>query len=320
MSIPTSIKEHRLSWFFGPIWNATHVNNDMFSAVYCARPKKGKSWLTLSHAWILDRGENDKPRFPVDCSRVFFTAGSFAKALAEKKPAGTVFILDDAGLNLFSREAMTRTVIDVAKIFQSVRYKNYIILLSLPAYNMLDKAVRTLMGAYVQPNKIDEDTMRVRAGVRFLGYNPHHGEIFYRKPIRLLGGGDTWISYDVKDYESVNEIWFDAPPEDLRNAYEEKKDKCLGEYYDGVAKGIVARELQKGITPGSKLRSFASAYKEIIASPDDFGLRGKNGLYTVEIAKVYEVYPDLPEADIAKLYSQVNLKVRGMDRARRAKS
>jgi len=197
------------------------------------------SWLTLSHAYTLDRGQNDEPRFPVDCDRVYFSAGSFAKGLAKKYPAGTAFILDDAGLNLFSREAMTRTVIDVAKIFQSIRFKNYIILLSLPAYNMLDKAIRTLMCCYIQPNSIDPKSMMVRAGVRHLKYDPHDGIVYRRKPIRVLKDNNTWLNYEVRQHVSVNEVWFDAPPKELRVAYEEKKAKCLGDYYDSVAKDII---------------------------------------------------------------------------------
>jgi len=317
LGCPTSISKNRLNWFFVPIWRATHINNDMWSAVYCAKPRKGKSWLTLSHAHTLDRGENDKPRFPTDCSRVYFSAGSFAKGLAKKYPSGTVFILDDAGLNLFSREAMSRTVIDVAKIFQSVRYKNYIILLSLPSYNMLDKAVRTLMGAYVQPNKIDADTRRVRAGVRFLNYNPHKGEVYQQKPTRVFSNKNTWMNYEVKEHVDVNEIWFDAPPEELITAYEKKKERCLGEYYDGVARDILAREEKKEGVGSAKMRLYTKAYKEVLASPKDFCFVDEKGLYTVEVAKVYDTYPELTSYNALRLCGQINTKLKALHRRQR---
>jgi len=284
----------------------------MWSAVYCAKPRRGKSWLTLQHAWILDRGSNDKPRFPINCDRVYFSASEFAKGLAKKAPAGTVHILDDAGLNLFSREAMTRTVIDVAKIFQSIRYKNYIILLSLPAYTMLDKAVRTLMGAYVQPNEIDDKTMRVRAGVRFLNYDPKEGHVYPKKPTRILTNKNTWLNYEVKEHIDVNEIWFDAPPKKLRVAYEKKKDRCLGEYYDGVAKDMIARDEKKDNSGSAKMRLFAKAYKEIVASPKDFCFVDEKGLFTVEVAKVYESYPQLTSYNALRLCGQINTKLKSL--------
>lgn len=312
LDCPTSISKNRLNWFFVPIWRAVHINNDMWSAVYCAKPRKGKSWLTLSHAHTLDRGSNDKPRFPTDCSRVFFSAGEFAKALAKKHPSGTVFILDDAGLNLFSRDAMSRTVIDVAKIFQSIRFKNYIILLSLPAYNMLDKAVRTLMGAYVQPNKIDSDTMRTRAGVRFLNYNPNKGEVYHKKPTRIFSNKNTWLNYEVRQKIEVNEIWFDAPPKELRVAYEAKKERCLGEYYDGVARDILAREEKKEGTGSAKMKLFAKAYNEIVASPESFCFVDEKGLQTVEVAKVYEAYPQLTSYNALRLCGQINTKLKAV--------
>jgi len=312
LACPLSIKEHRLNWFYSPIWNDVHIRNDMFSAVYCAKPRRGKSWLTLQHAHILDRDDNDRSRFPTDCSRVYFSASEFAKGLAKKAPTGTVHILDDAGLNLFSREAMTRTVIDVAKIFQSIRYKNYIILLSLPSYNMLDKAVRTLMGAYIQPNRIDDRTMRVRAGVRFLNYDPKEGHVYPQKPTRIFSDKNTWMNYEVKEHVDVNEIWFDAPPEKLRVAYEAKKDRCLGEYYDRVAKDMVAREEKKEGAGSAKMRLFAKAYEEILDSPSNFCFVDEKGLYTVEVAKVYKAYPMLTSYNALRLCGQVNTKLKAL--------
>lgn len=302
-----------MNWFFAPIWHNVHIMNDMWSGVYCAKPRKGKSWLTLSHAWTLDRGSNDEPRFPVNCDRVFFSAGSFAKGLAKNYPAGTAFILDDAGLNLFSREAMRRTVIDVAKIFQSIRFKNYIILLSLPSYTMLDKAVRTLMGAYIQPNVIDMKTMRVRAGVRFLRYDPHDGVVYRQKPVRILKNNNTWLNYEVKQHINVNEVWFDAPPKELREAYEEKKSRCLGEYYDGIARDIISREEKKVIDTGpEKMRLFTKAYKAIISSPEDFCFVNSNGKFVVEVAKVYETFPALSKYGALRLIGQANLRLKAM--------
>lgn len=309
MACPDYLRQHRLNWFYTPIWHCTHEMNDMWSAVYCAKPRKGKSWLTLRHAWDLDRGENGEPRFPLDCSRVYFSAGEFAKGLAAKWPAGTVHILDDAGLNLFSREAMTRTVMDVAKIFQSVRYKNYIILMSLPSFNMLDKAVRTLIGAYVQPNRIDAQRRMVRAGVRFFNYDPIQGDLYRQKPVRSFANKTSWLDYEIKNTVEMNEVWFDAPPKELTDAYEEKKERCLGEYYQKTAASITARETPKGMR-SERDALFLKVYDAVIANPENFTYRHPTRGLIVELAKVLRAFPELPASMVPRIAGQVNAKLK----------
>ena len=182
---------------------------------------------------------------------------------------------------------------------------------------MLDKAVRTLMGAYVQPNRIDDKTMRVRAGVRFLNYDPKEGHVYPQKPTRVFTDKNTWMNYEVKEHIDVNEIWFDAPPKELRDAYEEKKDRCLGEYYDRVAKDMIARDEKKEGGAAIRMKLFIKAYNEIVASPTDFCFVDDKGLQTVEIAKVYESYPMLNSFDSMRLCGQVNTKLKALYKGKR---
>jgi len=237
--LPSSIKNHRLAWLFKSIWHRPHSFNKMYSAVVCAEPGSGKSWLTLSLAETLDRNRNDVCRFSLE--RVYFSAAEFSAAMAKKWPKGTVHVFDDAGLNLFSREAMQKSVRDVVKIFQSVRYKNYIIFLSLPAFTMMDKAVRQLTSAYIEPIGIDFDLERCEAKYNTLQTNPHSGDIYRHRPETLHQNSHSFLNYDFFNRSQMLTLWFDRPSEDLAKQYEAKKAVFMDSYYKQVAKDITAR-------------------------------------------------------------------------------
>jgi hypothetical protein len=225
--IPNEIAKHRLSWLLKPIYRRVHFQNKMFSACIVAEPGSGKSYCAIDFAWLLDRGENDKPRFSMD--RVCFSASQFAEVISKDWPKGTAIIMDDAGLNLYSREAMNRTVRQIAKVFQSCRYKNLVVFLTLPTLAMLDKTVRTLLNAYIEPVEIIADIEKVRAKFHFVETNPKTGKIYYNRPEMrsyvLHPCGRSLLSL-----RKVDSVLIDKPPMDLVDDYEKQKKLYLDEW------------------------------------------------------------------------------------------
>ena len=120
------------------------------------------------------------------------------------------------------------------------------------------------------------------------------------------------MNYEVKEHIDVNEVWFDAPPKELSDAYEDKKARCLGEYYDKVASSIIESEYNKGGKESTKMKLFTRAYNEIVANPKDFCFVDDNGLYTIELAKVYEAYPKLTSYTALRLCGQINTKLKAL--------
>ena len=258
--------KHRLAWIYKPIWHRVHSHNKMWSAVTCGEPGAGKSWLDLSMAEALDRSKVDENRFSID--RVYFSAAEFAMGMAQDYPKGTAHIFDDAGLNLFSREAMQQNVKDIAKIFQSIRYKNYIILLSLPAFGMLDKVVRQLVNVYIQPTKIDFELEQTEAKFQWLNINPAIGDKIYRhKPNVSVNETHEFLNYNLVEEKLFDSIWINRPSVELAEAYEAKKKKFMDLYYKKVAAKIIARA-QDGAE--RKLSLFQVFYKVVKANFDTY--------------------------------------------------
>lgn len=251
--IPASLKNHRLAWLMKGIWHRPHSYNKMYSAVICAEPGSGKSWLSLGLGETLDRSSADVCRFSLD--RVYFSAAEFATGMAKKWPKGTVHVFDDAGLNLFSREAMQKSVRDVVKIFQSVRYKNYIIFLSLPAFTMMDKAVRQLTSAYIEPVGIDYGSELCEAKYNLLQTNPHSGDIYRHRPETLRQHRHSFLNYGYFNRSQMLTLWFDRPSEKLAKEYEAKKAVFMDSYFKRVASEITERSIV-----GNKLTVFEKYY------------------------------------------------------------
>lgn len=251
-AVPLSLREHRLSWLLKPIWHKSHNHNQMFSAVACAKPGRGKSWLTISLACDVDRSHADVDRFDID--RIYFSPREFAAGMAKKWPRGTAHIFDDVGISMFSREAMLQSVRDMAKIFQSVRYKNYILFLSLPALGMLDKVVRQLIDVYIEPIDIDYELQRTECKYHWLQANPAGigDKIYQHRPETIVTDNHSYLNYPIVERKKLSSVWVDRPAEKITKEYEKKKRDYMDDYYYKVAAQIEARERKKTEVKESK--------------------------------------------------------------------
>lgn len=305
---PKSIKEHRLFWVYKKIWSKPHNKNQMFSAVTCGRPGSGKSWLDLSMAETLDRSEVDVDRFSID--RVYFSAAEFAEGMAKKHPRGTVHVFDDVGLHLFSREAMTRTVRDIAKIFQSIRYKNYILLLSLPGFGMLDKVVRELVDAYIQPVGIDYELCRNECKFHWLQTNPMKGKIYSHKLSVMVPAIHPLLDYKTMERRKFETIWIDKPSDKLARQYEKKKQDFMGEYYRETAADIKAREARGSKGRQTQYQFYYPIIKENIHKYWKEGKEGKVVDYNYIVAQ----HPDCSQTTAAMIARVLTAEIKmGID-------
>lgn len=301
--IPNEIVNHRLGWLVKPVYSRTHFQNKMFSACFIGEPGSGKSFSAIFLSWLLDRGVNGKPRFSID--RVCFSAGQFAEALAKDWPKGTAIIMDDAGLNLYSREAMNRTVRQIAKVFQSCRYKNLIIFLTLPALSMLDKTVRTLLNAYVQPVEIIADVEKVRAKFHFIETNPKTGKTYYPRP-EIVRYVNHPCGRRLLSINKVNTILIDKPPQDLVDEYERQKKAYLDEWNKQNVARIKSFEVVK--KRGSTM--FETYYKMVLENVKKYSIMGSKG-ERVDAHKILMSNPEVGTANAYIIAKMVNTGLKG---------
>jgi len=299
---PKAIKEGKNATITKKAWDRMHRKDQMFSAVFCAPPGTGKSSSAIELADELDRCSDNKPRF--DVSRIALNAEEFASLVKKKWPKGTCIILDDAGLSLYSREAMTESVRNISKIFQSIRFKNLCILLTLPNFNMLDANVRRLVSCYIEVLEIDRQKNQTICKFNWLQSNPHSGKIYrHREEVyKTVVCPTTGISMRKKFL--LSNIRIDKPRKELFEPYEKKKANCMNKAYAEFHKKMIEKKNGK-----EKRKSLLDDYRNVLANID---LYKKNngklstaklqlaGMTTTRSRKLVELYNDEDE-DIEEL-------------------
>jgi len=167
----------------------------------------GKSMAALRMGEVLDRN------FCID--RVVFKGHEFLNAIRQDWPSGSVIKFDEGGVDWGARKFMSFLNQALGVALQTVRYKNHIIILTVPDISFIDTQCRKLMHILIKTDNID-----YKKGVCVLrpytlkrhtlykkDYNPH--------PIVKIDGTKLKITrLNVK-----------LPSDDLIKAYDKKKIK-----------------------------------------------------------------------------------------------
>lgn len=218
IKIPDYIKNHSLSFIWKPVWKRPNLRNKMWLAICCGMPGSGKSWSMLWLCKFLD------PTF--DISRVAFSPAQFTKLASSDLRRGSAILMDDSGLMMGSRDAMTQSSRELSKTLQSIRYKNYFLVLTLPAFSFLDKSARMLSNAYMEISRIDFEKRQTISKFQRIQTNPHSGVIYRHRPERIveevLPNGMVLQSREKCDF-----ISFEEPDKELRMDYERLRKEYM---------------------------------------------------------------------------------------------
>lgn len=106
-----------------------------FFIVVCGKERRGKSTLAIQIGYYISNGT-------LTVDNICMDADQFTTALQNSKK-GDVIIFDEAGTNLFSREAMSTVNRMLTKGFMVSGLKNICIILCIPSFFSLDTYIRT---------------------------------------------------------------------------------------------------------------------------------------------------------------------------------
>ena len=234
VTTPRPIAEHPDSWFWVPCWQRMHARKQQFNAVFIGQCGTGKSYAALKTAHLLDRDERNNERFDID--RVAFSALDFTRISKKKWPVGTSILIDDAAFTAYSKDAMTREVKQVSKIFISQRHKRRCILLSIPSLTMLASNVRQTLLCLIHMMRIDETEKVSYARLLRIQLNPRDGLLWYKR--FWYGQRAIHPKHGTKLIKNIwrRDLTFPMPPKDICNEYERRRDEAMRIHYEEADK------------------------------------------------------------------------------------
>jgi hypothetical protein len=171
-------------------------------AIFVGRTGSSKSGSAISLAYAMD------PTFNLD--RIVFKIEDFFKISTENNlPPGSFLVFDDAGVDAGSRRWQDEKNQAFGAILQTFRYKQLPTLITTPRLGFLDKQVRESVELLFQAT----DTKGQ--------FKPF---VLYESPKM---DGRIWHSYPSVGGVEIK-LWpFPPPPEELFNAYKQKKDAAF---------------------------------------------------------------------------------------------
>lgn len=193
----------------------------------------GKSYSALSLAEAVD------PKFSV--GRVALSASEMVKILTtERLNKGSVVVLDEAGVNFSSQKWYEPEAKALNELFQTFRFMNVAVLMTLPNYNFLNAGQRRLTHFAFEMTSIDYKNKLAYALPKK----------FVLKPFKKESGFDfvyPLIRYPNGRYYKVKHVAFRKPSPELIKAYEQKK----AEWFEKLRKRIYSIVV-KGVDPSKK--------------------------------------------------------------------
>jgi len=200
----------------------------------------GKSYLALRLAEALSDAQEKK--FTID--NVLFRGVKFINKVTDSKK-GDVIIFDESGVSMSARRSMSKNNLLLGATMQTMRYKNNIVIFTLPTLEWLDSTARELFHLILETKKINYYERLVYAKVKFMVH----------KAIKKHYGGRTILKYPrimITNYGKfkIKYVGFGLPSRKLINDYENKKDKYLRNFYLRAQRELELQDKMEGVDDG----------------------------------------------------------------------
>ncbi len=268
LQYPDRILHCQNSWLYQKIWKRIFLRNGQFSLVICGRCGSGKSYLALEIIHNLFGLDWDVKRFTC------FSAEQFADIVRQDLPKGTAILFDDSGLAALSGDSLTTEVKQLSKIFQSVRSRNFIIIMTLPSLFLLSTSVRSQIDFYCEPLWIDFEKSICHAKFQSLSTNPKSGKLYSANPIRFLKKVSPITGIEVFEKQKIVSIPFAKPPIELTTPYEAvKKERVMAFNQEAFEKIVRKRQKETGV--GKRKLSDIQLLNKIRRNRDSFVSNGR---------------------------------------------
>lgn len=202
----------------------------------------GKSMSALRLAELV------QPDFDPE-TQVCFDAKSFISIIqSDKLRRGDCVLFDEIGNSeaMGARSFMSSQNIALGSILQTMRFRGYVIFLTLPALSMLDKQARELAHFLFEVKGINREKQFVKCKVYRLQTNSYSGKLYIHLP-RIKDPNNKITVPTSVSYMKVHK-----PSRKTIEIYERKKREFVSSLYQRISNGISKTEEKKQIKPTSQ--------------------------------------------------------------------
>jgi ABC-type dipeptide/oligopeptide/nickel transport system ATPase component len=183
----------------------------------------GKSWAALRLAEQVDPGFNAKRRL------VFTLDGLMALLNApEAIQPGDVVVWDEAGIGASARQAMTKVNVIFSAIVESVRFRRFALLFTVPDLAMIDPNARRMCHLILESKGVDEAAGKTT----FKPFYPKHGKDDTMIPVYPVLSPEGRPSYQLRH------ISITRPSKALSDEYEILRAEYIAESYASMHESI----------------------------------------------------------------------------------
>ncbi len=243
-TIPEKIKDYPILSY---MWQLVHRYNSNFILLIVGLPGKGKSYaaLTLLNALMINHEGKKIVNKKNFLNHLGFTFEEFSNKVEKNNRKGSIIIWEEAatidGAN--ARRFYDEVSIYMSSLFQTMRYKNQIAILTLPSGHYLDKQLRQICHATL--NMEGHDDIKSWGKFKLHSFNPELNKLYSKYP----------RFYDSNhNLNKITKVFFPKPPKWMLDIYEEKQQAWKNELQKKVNKYIAKKKLEEGLKDKSKLR------------------------------------------------------------------
>lgn len=284
-------------------WKRIYRQDRNVLAIFCGATGTRKSGSAITFCDNIDVSRDNKKRF--NNTRIVFTAQAFINLVKSKLPKGSAILWDEAGVDNDAREYYTKKNKLIKYVFQTFRYKNFFVALTVPDLKSIDIGTRKLMHLYFE--MYDSQTMKgySTGKAEWIQTNPKTGAIYFKKP-RFWGKDGI--------YRKLDTYYIPKPRPELELPYKEFKDKSATQWYSDFNKELDYMDEVLEVKKNSKIggRNNLLKVEELIENHiDEFLHPSGNRVVSDLVEKNFlENKFDYPSYLIKKAVNLINIRIK----------
>ena len=213
------------------VWGKMNIRDDNWMAAVVGETGSGKSYASLRLAEAVD------PNFSVD--QVAFSIREFMELVTDDSLGrGSVIVLEEASVEASAHDWHSKSNQVLRNVLDTWRHQNRGAIFTLPSFGQLDKGARGRMSALIQMVDINQQQ----------GYSVAK----YKRCQQDSDTGKIYKKYPILDGKKYKYLKLNKPSEELREAYEERKEQYTRDLNEELLEELVQEEEAEDDAPVDK--------------------------------------------------------------------